>query len=96
MIGRQVNSILFKKANTLRQLSAPLVGLSRRFTVYTNQRFREFEIVGGKKYRYDASIHEYGDATKVYLQRRRMHKDEICKKLPIWSNLASFCFLGSF
>jgi hypothetical protein len=53
--------------------------LSKFFTVYSNQQFVMEETYGRKKFRYDANLYQYNDLIKVYLQRRRIHKDEICK-----------------
>ena len=53
--------------------------LSRGFTVYSNKRIQPMEIHRDKKFVYDSSVTQYSDTSKVYLQRRRYDKKEICK-----------------
>lgn len=52
--------------------------LRRNFTVYSNQHFRHEETYGRKTFRYDYKINDYSDPIKVYLERRRLQKEEIC------------------
>lgn len=70
-------------------------GLKRSFTVYSNQHFRLEEQYGRHNFRYDANENEYSIPEKVYLQRRRIQKEEICKRNKKW-NFLFFNFLLFF
>lgn len=67
--------------------------LRRKFTVYSNQHFRVEEQYGRHNFRYDANENEYSTPVKVYLQRRRIQKEEICKKNLKWNFLFFLFFV---